>query len=298
MRIVRTISEMQNISRALKRRGKTIGLVPTMGALHEGHLSLVRQSRRDNDITVVSIFVNPIQFGPQEDLARYPRPFSRDAALCKKEKVDLIFHPSAEQMYPPGFRTSVEVAGLGKVLCGVSRPGHFRGVTTVVTKLFHAVGPDNAYFGQKDCQQAVIVGRMIADLDFPLKIRVVPTVREGDGLAMSSRNIYLDARQRRGSLALSRSLKLARGLVRSGTRDSATIVRRMKSLINSKKGAKIDYVSVVDLQELKPVTTVKAGCLIALAVRFGKTRLIDNLILKKGDTSDFKNGKCPHDPEL
>jgi pantoate--beta-alanine ligase len=280
MQIIRTISEMQKISGALKRKGKTIGFVPTMGALHQGHLSLVRQSRKENDITAVSIFVNPIQFGPKEDLRAYPRPLSKDLALCKKEKVDFVFYPSASSMYSEGFRTAVEVLGLGEALCGMCRPGHFRGVTTVVAKLFNIVLPDCAYFGRKDAQQALIIKRMVSDLNFSLKIKVLPTIREKDGLAMSSRNVYLDQKQRKDSLVISKSLGLAGELIRHGQRNAGHIISKMRSLIEAKKSAKIEYIAIVDSRELKPIKTVEDNCLIALAVRFGHTRLIDNIMIK------------------
>jgi len=287
MRIIRSIPEMQKISGALKRKGVTIGFVPTMGALHEGHLSLIRQSRKENDITIVSIFVNPIQFGPQEDLKNYPRYFKKDVFLCQKEKVDFIFYPQANRMYPENFKTSVEVKELGKVLCGVSRPNHFCGVTTVVTKLFNIVQPAAAYFGQKDAQQATIIRRMVDDLNMPLKIKVMATVRDPDGLALSSRNIYLNRQERQDSLVLSKALGLAREMIRHGQRNAFSIIARMKALISSKRSAKIDYIAIVDSQTLKPVNTVKGNCLITLAVRFGKTRLIDNLKTGKkiGDRS-------------
>lgn len=292
MRIIRSISQMHKITGALKRRGRTIGFVPTMGALHEGHLSLIRQSRKDNDLTVVSIFVNPAQFGPKEDLKRYPRPFKKDVFLCRKEKVDFIFYPQAGEMYPADFRTSVEVKGLGDVLCGAFRPGHFHGVATVVSKLFNIVGPDIAYFGQKDAQQTAVIRRMAEDLNMPLKIKVMPTVREADGLALSSRNVYLNRQERQDSLVLSKALGLAQELIRYGQRNASVIIARMKALIRTKKSAEIDYIAVVDSQDLKPVKTVKNNCLIALAVRFGKTRLIDNLKTgeKSGDRSHLFSG--------
>jgi pantoate--beta-alanine ligase len=281
MRIIRSITEMQKISAALKRKGRTIGFVPTMGALHKGHLSLIRQARKDNRATVVSIFVNPIQFAPKEDLKRYPRPFKRDISLLQKEKVDFVFHPRADEMYPENFQSSVEVKDLGKLLCGVSRPGHFCGVATVVTKLFNIVQPDIAYFGQKDAQQATIISRLAEDLNMPLKIKVMPTVREPDGSALSSRNVYLNFKERQDSLVLSKALGLARELIRHGQRNALCIINRMKALIRTRKSARIDYVAIVDSQTLKPVKTVNDNCLITLAVRFGKTRLIDNLITRE-----------------
>jgi pantoate--beta-alanine ligase len=277
MRIIRSISQMRKISGALKRKGRTIGFVPTMGALHAGHLSLIRQCRKDNDITAVSIFVNPIQFGPKEDLKRYPRPFRKDVSLCQKEKVDLIFYPRAADMYPQDFKTSVEVKELGDLLCGAFRPGHFRGVATAVSKLFNIVGPDIAYFGQKDAQQAAIIERLARDLNFPLKIKVLPTVREIDGLALSSRNVYLSGKERQDSLVLSKALGLARELIRHGQRNAPRIISRIRALILAKKSAQIEYIAIVDNRDLRPVKIINENCLIALAVRFGKTRLIDNL---------------------
>lgn len=286
MRIIRSVIEMQKISSALKRQGKTIGFVPTMGALHQGHFSLIRQARKDNPVVVVSIFVNPLQFGPREDFQRYPRPIKQDISFCRKEKVDFVFSPHPQQMYPAGFRTQVQVTGLGEVLCGASRPGHFRGVTTVVAKLFNIVLPDVAYFGQKDVQQTVIIQRMVADLNLPLKIKIMPTVRENDGLAMSSRNRYLSLPQKAEALVLSRALNLARDLIRKGRYNCREIIRAMTNLINSQKLARIDYVAIVDSQELRPLDNVRDNCLVVLAVRFGKTRLIDNIIVKQGKKGD------------
>ena len=290
MRIIQSVAEMQKISSVLKRRGKTIGFVPTMGALHEGHLSLIRQARKENKVVVVSIFVNPIQFGPQEDFKDYPRPFKQDILFCKKEKVDFLFYPQALQMYPQGFKTMVEVNDLGNTLCGAFRPGHFRGVTTVVAKLFNIVGPDIAYFGQKDAQQAVIIQRMASDLNFGLKIKIMPTIREKGGLALSSRNKYLNPREKEGSLVLFRSLKLAGDLISGGERDCRKIILRMKALINSQGNARVDYVDIVDPENLKPLEKIQGKCLVALAVRFGKTRLIDNVVIRKtrGRFSFFK----------
>jgi pantoate--beta-alanine ligase len=271
---------MQKIAGALKCKGRTIGFVPTMGALHEGHLSLIRQARKENQKIVVSIFVNPIQFSPKEDLKTYPRPFKKDLLLLRKEKVDFVFCPSVREMYPEDFRTSVEVKELGEVLCGVSRPGHFRGVATVVAKLFNIVQPDTAYFGQKDAQQTVVIRRMAVDLSMPLKIKVMPTVREAGGLALSSRNVYLSPQGRRDSLVLSKALGLAKELIRHGQRNALCISNRMKALIRTRKSAKIDYIAIVDSRTLKPVKIIGNNCLIAVAVRFGNTRLIDNLTTK------------------
>jgi pantoate--beta-alanine ligase len=285
MKIVRTITGMQQTALALKRKGKTIGFVPTMGALHAGHLSLIRQSVRQNDLTVVSIFVNPIQFGPHEDLKRYPRTLASDVRLCKEAGVAFVFYPTIAQMYPRGFATRVEVKGLSDRLCGAVRQGHFCGVATVVTKLFNIVQPDSAYFGSKDAQQAIILQQLAHDLNMPVKIHVMATVREKDGLAMSSRNAYLSPQERRDSVVLSKALGLAREMICHGQKNTCAIIRRMKALIQAKKSAKIEYLAIVDRAELKPVNTVKNDCLIAVAVRIGKTRLIDNL--ETGDGSHF-----------
>lgn len=281
MQIIRTIKKLRNEINRIKLKDKTIGFIPTMGALHEGHLSLIRQARRDNDMVVVSIFVNPVQFGPKEDFQRYPRPIKQDTFLCRKEGVDFIFYPLANQMYPTRFRTYVTVEELSNVLCGKFRPGHFRGVTTVVTKLFNIVNPDIAYFGQKDAQQAIIIKKMVYDLNIPVRIRVMPTVRQKDGLALSSRNLYLNAREKKDACVLYQALKLASNLIRQGNINSSDIIRQMRQLINKKKNAKIQYVSIVDLKDLKPIHKIKDDVLIALAVWMGKTRLIDNIIIKK-----------------
>jgi len=279
MRVIRSPGLMQETAARVRRKGRSIGFVPTMGALHEGHASLIRRARKENSATIISIFVNPAQFGPSEDFKKYPRPFSKDVKLCRKLGVDFIFAPSPSVMYPKDSRTSVSVSQLGDVLCGAFRPGHFTGVTTVVAKLFNIVQPDRAYFGQKDAQQAVIVRRMAEELNFPVTIQVLPTVRESDGLALSSRNAYLNAAQRRDSLVLFESLRLAKALIKKGVRDSKTVSAAMKALIRTKKGARIDYAAVVDPVNLTPVAKLKGRCLVALAVRFGKTRLIDNIVV-------------------
>jgi pantoate--beta-alanine ligase len=280
VKIIRSPRQMQAVIKRLKTGKKTVGFVPTMGALHKGHLSLIRRSRKDNDITVVSIFVNPAQFAPGEDFKRYPRPINKDNSLCKKEGVDFIFYPGVSDMYPLDFKTYVDVRELSNLLCAKSRPGHFRGVATVVTKLFNIVNPDSAYFGQKDAQQAAIIKRMASDLNFSVKVKVLPTVREKDGLALSSRNIYLNKQERKDALALSESLRLAKKMFRSGIKNSAIIITAMKRLINSKKTARIGYIAIVDPVGLKSVKNASAGSLVALAVRIGKTRLIDNLCLR------------------
>lgn len=279
MSIIRSKSEMCRTSKKARLAGQRIGFVPTMGALHQGHLSLIRQARRENDFVVVSIFVNPTQFGPKDDFKKYPRNLKRDVQMCKKEGVNIIFYPDTKEMYPQGYKTFVTVEDLSNVMCGKFRPGHFKGVTTVVTKLFNIVQPDIAYFGQKDAQQAIIIKRLVCDLNIPVKIKVMPTVREIDGLAMSSRNQYLNEKERKDALVLSRSLNLAKNLIKGGAKDVDEIVGKMRSLINKKNTAKIDYITIVDPGGLKPVKKVSGNCLIALAVWIGKTRLIDNIIV-------------------
>ncbi len=279
MKIIREIKSIKKEIRKIKLKNKTIGFVPTMGALHKGHLSLIRKARLDNDKVVVGIFVNPVQFGPKEDFKKYPRNLLQDAKLCKKEGVDIIFYPDAKQMYPANFRTYVEVQGLSDCLCGASRPGHFKGVTTVVTKLFNIVSPDTAYFGQKDAQQAIIIKRMVCDLNIPVKIKVMPTLRDKDGLALSSRNIYLDKEERKDALVLSQALSLAKDLYNCDIRDSKEIIERMRRIIQKKKTSRIEYISIVDSESLKKVNRIRDSALIALAVWIGKTRLIDNTMV-------------------
>lgn len=279
MKIISSSRKMQELSRRIQVGNKTIGFVPTMGYLHQGHLSLVRQARKETDVVVMSIFVNPIQFGPKEDFKRYPRDLKRDIRLARENRVDVIFHPRGHDMYPESFRTYLNVEGLGNVLCGRSRPGHFSGVATVVAKLFNIVRPDTAYFGQKDAQQATIIKKMVKDLNFPLKIKVLKIVRERDGLAMSSRNTYLSQSERADALVLNRALKLARKLIKHGQRDPRYLIRRMKSLIRTKESARIEYVKIVDLEKLSPLKKISRRSLIALAVWIGKVRLIDNIII-------------------
>lgn len=279
MRIIRNIGQMSIISKDLRSKGKAIGFVPTMGALHRGHLSLIRKARKENDIVVASIFVNPTQFSPQEDFKKYPRPFGQDVRLCKREGVDIIFCPEAKRMYPDNYKTYVNVQELGEVLCGKFRPNHFRGVATVVTKLFNIVQPDTSYFGQKDAQQAIIIKKMVEDLNIPVRIKVMPIVREGDGLAMSSRNVYLSSEERKDALVLRQALNLAKNLIAQGNSNSVYLMQKMRGLINKKKSAKIQYISVVNPQDLKPVAKIEGRVLIALAVWIGKTHLIDNIII-------------------
>ncbi|MBU4251542.1 MAG: pantoate--beta-alanine ligase [Candidatus Omnitrophica bacterium] len=279
MKIIRDPGRLNRLLKALSRSGKSIGFVPTMGALHPGHLSLIKQARRDNDTVVVSIFINPAQFGPKEDLNKYPRPLKNDLALCRKARVDLVFLPDSEIMYPEGFCTFVHVEKLANILCGATRPGHFRGVATVVAKLLNIVVPSVLYLGQKDAQQAVIIRRMVSDLNFPVKVKVMPTVREKSGLAMSSRNAYLSEQERGNALVLFRALNLAKVLIRGGAKDTVRIISRVKQLINKHKNVKIDYIAVMDSMNLKPLKRVTGNCLVALAVYIGKTRLIDNILI-------------------
>ncbi|MCX6565448.1 MAG: pantoate--beta-alanine ligase [Candidatus Aminicenantes bacterium] len=279
MEILTTLEGMRQSVQNEKRRGRTIGLVPTMGFLHAGHLSLVRISRAEADVTVVSLFVNPIQFGPKEDLKTYPRDFDRDAAMLRAEGADYLFAPTDEDMYPREYRTFVEVRELQDRLCGRTRPGHFRGVCTVVLKLFDLVEPDCAVFGQKDVQQALILKRMVADLNVPVRMIVAPIVREPDGLAMSSRNTYLNPEERQAALVLSRSLAEARAMIDAGERNAGRVLSRIRSLIDAELAARIEYVEAVDPDGLMPVAGLRDGTLIALAVFIGRTRLIDNLIV-------------------
>lgn len=281
MREIKDIATMQKWSKDQKGNNKTIGLVPTMGYLHEGHLALVKAAKKNCDKVIVSIFVNPMQFGQGEDFAEYPRDLSRDYALLQKEAVDAVFVPTAAEMYPLGYNTFVEVSGeITNKLCGASRPGHFKGVTTVVSKLFNICLPDVAYFGQKDVQQVIIIEKMVEELNFPLKIERVPIVREEDGLAKSSRNVYLDPEKRQEALVLNEALQLAKGLIENGERDTKTLKGQMTNLINRKEGALIDYIELVDSKDLSEVLLIKERVLIAIAVKFGSTRLIDNLLVE------------------
>ena len=280
---MRTIAKAEKMRKAVleeRSRGRSIGFVPTMGFLHEGHFSLVRESVRRADVTVVSIYVNPTQFGPQEDFKQYPRDIHRDAELLKNEIVDYLFLPDDQEIYPEGYKTYVEVHDLQHKLCGRSRPGHFRGVCTVVLKLFNIVNPDIAFFGQKDVQQAVILKRMTQDLDLGVEIKVMPIVREEDGLALSSRNAYLNQLERNAARVLSSSLEEARVLVQNGERDPERIIERMKEMIGREPLAQIDYVEIVDIENLDPVLKIENKALAAVAVFIGKVRLIDNTILQ------------------
>jgi pantoate--beta-alanine ligase len=278
MRLIKKIDIARGVVKSARKRGKVVGLVPTMGFLHEGHLSLVRLARRKCDFLVVSIFVNPTQFGPKEDFRDYPRDLVRDLQLLREEKVDMVFNPSVREMYGKGYQTCVEVTEWSKLMCGLSRPIHFRGVATVVLKLFNIIEPDVAVFGRKDYQQAAILEKMTKDLNLGVKIVTGRIVREKDGLAMSSRNIYLNEAQRKNAVILYESLKWLRQAYINGLRDPKLAANKIRNMIRSKKG-KIDYVAVVDKNTLKPVGKLRRGTLIALAVFFGKTRLIDNTIL-------------------
>ncbi|MBN1764842.1 MAG: pantoate--beta-alanine ligase [Sedimentisphaerales bacterium] len=279
MLIVKTIHETRIHITEARALGKTIGLVPTMGALHEGHFSLIRRCRDECEYCVVSIFVNPTQFGPNEDLNRYPRPFEADTRSCREMGVDLVFAPEPDEMYPHENITWVQVEKLSEHLCGASRPDHFRGVCTVVAKLFNIIQPDSAYFGQKDAQQVAVIQRMVSDLNMPVEIRSCPIVREPDGLAMSSRNRYLNPEQRRQSLCLFEALSLARELVCGGQANSAIIIEHMQEIITSHSEVRIDYISIVDNTLLQPLLKIDRPALIALAVYIGRTRLIDNIIV-------------------
>lgn len=278
MKIVETIQEVRNQVKEWRMQGLSVGLVPTMGYLHEGHKSLIDRAVAENDKVVVSVFVNPMQFGPKEDLASYPRDLERDAALCKEAGAELIFHPEPSEMYCDDFSSFVDMNTLTGGLCGKSRPIHFRGVCTVVAKLFNIVTPDKAYFGQKDAQQLAVIRHMVSDLNFGIEIVGCPIIREEDGLAKSSRNTYLNPKERQAALILSKSLKRGKELLDAGEKDTAKIRQVITDTINSEPLAKIDYVEIVDWNTLEPVETITGPVLTAIAVYIGKTRLIDNVI--------------------
>lgn len=280
MKIVNTIARMSTLIKMLKKEGKTIGFVPTMGYLHDGHLGLVKAAKKHTDVVVMSVFVNPAQFGPDEDFDRYPRDQKRDETMSAQAGVDVIFCPTVKDMYSEGYSTYVTVEGMSRVMCGASRPEHFRGVATVVAKLFGIVRPDIAYFGQKDAQQAAIIKKMAADLNMDIDIKVMPIVRENDGLAMSSRNIYLSESERRDAAVLYEALRKAEALVSAGERRVSVIKGEMRKMIEEKTAAKIDYIAIVNPADLKEPETITKDALVALAVSFGKTRLIDNAIVK------------------
>ncbi|MDD5131559.1 MAG: pantoate--beta-alanine ligase [bacterium] len=311
MLIIKTVNKMQKYIQRQRKTGKTVGFVPTMGALHEGHLSLIRQAKKENDVVVVSIFVNPTQFGPKEDFKKYPRPFAKDARLAKSAGASVIFNPSVEEMYPAGYHTYVEVGKITQGLCGASRPGHFRGVATVVNKLFNAVPADKAYFGQKDYQQVQVIKQMVRDLNIAVQVVTCPIIREQDGLAMSSRNQYLSPEERKSATCLYEALKVAKAMIKSRIKEAGKIKKEIRNILESNllakvdtfDGAKlrhlgrsqkrrsvlilsiprgsrrIDYIEIVDTETLEPVKLIKGKVVIALAVYVGKTRLIDNMVI-------------------
>lgn len=280
MRVIEKISELKAAVAAQRKAGKTVGLVPTMGYLHKGHISLVEASRRDNDITVVSIFVNPVQFGINEDFDKYPRDIEGDSQKAEEAGTDIIFAPSAAEMYPQGYSTYVDLEGITDRMCGKSRPGHFKGVATVVTKLFNIVQPDRAYFGQKDAQQVAVIRKMVRELNMNVEITTCPIIREKDGLAMSSRNVYLNSEERKAALVLSKSLLKAGELIVEGERDVNKICSFLEKEIGAESLADIDYITVVDAVTLDEVSKLRGSVLAAVAVRFGKTRLIDNIVVE------------------
>lgn len=278
MRIVSKVNDVREIVNTWKKEGSTVALVPTMGYLHEGHASLIKAARNDNDKVVVSIFVNPMQFGPNEDYVSYPRDLEKDSELCEQMGADLIFHPEPAEMYHNDFSSYVDMSVLTEELCGLSRPIHFRGVCTVVCKLFNIVRPDKAYFGQKDAQQLAVIRHMVADLNMDIEVVGCPIIRESDGLAKSSRNTYLSPKERKAALVLSRSILLGQKMVKEGTTQTGIILDAMKTMINAEPLARIDYVKAVDGLSMQQIDTVKKPMLVAIAVYIGKTRLIDNFI--------------------
>lgn len=279
MKVIRSAKTLQQLSRKIRLQKKSIGFVPTMGALHDGHLSLIKKCRRENDITIASIFVNPIQFGPNEDFSRYPRVEKKDKILLQKESVDILFYPSVEEMYPKHYLTYVEVKEYDTHLCGKLRPGHFKGVTTVVSKVLNIVLPDTLYLGQKDAQQAVIIGKMIKDLNFPVQLKICPTIREKDGLAMSSRNVYLNPSQRREAPILYQALIQAKKNIRNGLTQTKEIIASIRSAIERNSSGKINYIECVDAENLSILSHIKGKVLIAVSVSFGQTKLIDNIMV-------------------
>lgn len=282
MKVVNTINEVREAVKAWHKQGLTVGLVPTMGYLHEGHASLIARASKENDRVVVSDFVNPIQFAPNEDLASYPRDIDRDAKVCEENGADIIFHPAPEEMYHKDFSTFVDITGPSEELCGKSRPIHFRGVCTVVSKLFLIVAPDRAYFGQKDAQQLAVIKRMVRDLNFDIEIVGCPIIREADGLAKSSRNTYLSPEERKAAVILHKALEKGKELVLNGEKSAKAVIDTVTQIINSEPLAKIDYVQVVDFPNIKVVEDINGDILTAVAVYIGKTRLIDNFIIENG----------------
>jgi len=282
MEIAKTIESVRNLVKAARSRGKTIALVPTMGALHIGHISLIEAAVKKSDFVVVSIFVNPAQFGPGEDFEKYPRPLDADLEICRKAGVDVVFAPTQKQMYPAENLTWVNVEKLTALLCGLSRPRYFRGVTTVCTKLFNIVAPDIAFFGQKDAQQAIVIKRMVTDLNMPLEIVICPTVRQPDGLAVSSRNQYLTGEQKKDATYVYKSLKKCQKLIEDGITDSETIITEMRKVLSQAASIKIEYISIVDAETLQIVDHVAGKVLTAVAVNIGSARLIDNILVDLG----------------
>lgn len=282
MKIVNTINEVREAVKAWHKQGLTVGLVPTMGYLHEGHASLIARASKENDRVVVSDFVNPIQFAPNEDLASYPRDIDRDAKVCEENGADIIFHPTPEEMYHKDFSTFVDITGPSEELCGKSRPIHFRGVCTVVSKLFLIASPDRAYFGQKDAQQLAVIKRMVRDLNFDIEIVGCPIIREADGLAKSSRNTYLSPEERKAAVILHKALEKGKELVLNGEKSAKAVIDTVTQVINSEPLAKIDYVQVVDFPNIKVIEDINGDILTAVAVYIGKTRLIDNFIIENG----------------
>ena len=282
MKVARTIESVRRLVKAARKAGKKIGFVPTMGALHIGHISLIEAAKKNCDFVVVSIFVNPTQFGPNEDFTKYPRPIEADLNICRKAGVDVIFAPTPQEMYPAENLTLVEVEKISEPLCGKFRPGHFRGVATVCAKLFNIVLPDVAYFGQKDAQQAIVIKRMVADLNMPLKIVVCPTVREKTGLAMSSRNQYLTPQQKKDAAYIYKSLQKCRQMIKQGGRDTKKIIAEMRKVLKQIPSVEIQYVSIVDAETLQNIDKVADKILVAVAVKVGSTRLIDNILTEAG----------------
>ncbi|PIW70019.1 MAG: pantoate--beta-alanine ligase [Ignavibacteriales bacterium CG12_big_fil_rev_8_21_14_0_65_30_8] len=275
---ISSIDEIHSLTNKIRKEGKSIGFVPTMGFLHDGHISLIKEAKKNNDVTIVSIFVNPTQFSPTEDLASYPRDLEKDKSLLINAEVDYLFFPNTEDFYPNDFQTFVEVNKISKILEGEFRPTHFKGVTTVVAMLFNCINPDNAYFGQKDAQQAAVINQMVKDLKYDIKINVSPIVRENDGLAMSSRNVYLNEKERKDALVLSRSLSIADELIKNGEKNTTNILNEMKKKINSVESSDLNYVSIVEADSFTIIDTIEKGrsYYILVACKIGKTRLIDN----------------------
>ena len=279
MQVIETIDEMKTLVKEWKKQGLSIGFVPTMGYLHSGHLSLIKAARQ-NDKLVVSIFVNPLQFGANEDLDKYPRDLQQDTQLCEKEKVDVLFVPSVAQMYPAGFSTFVDMNSLTDKLCGASRKGHFKGVCTILTKFFNIIKPNKAYFGQKDAQQCAVVRQMVSDLNMSVELEICPIVRENDGLAKSSRNVYLNEAERKAALVLSKAIFLGEKLVKSGEKSAKVVEEAMQKELSSEKLARTDYVAIVDANTIQSIERIQGDVLGAIAVYIGKTRLIDNFLLR------------------